>query len=80
MQRLRFASHCWRSKDEVASDLILWKPHNGNNPFAWTPSVQTYIYQLRNETDLLTIDEINTAMNDIEGWKMYLMDYRASST
>ena len=24
MQRLSFAGHSWRSKDEVASDLILW--------------------------------------------------------
>ena len=34
----------------------------------------TYIDQLRDDTDLLTIDEINTAMNDREGWKKYVMD------
>ena len=26
MQRLRFAGHCWRSQDKLASDLILWQP------------------------------------------------------
>ena len=30
MQRLMFAYHCWRSKYEVASDLILWQPQHGN--------------------------------------------------
>ena len=27
MQRL--AGHCWRSKDELARDIILWQPHHG---------------------------------------------------
>ena len=64
MQRLRFAGHCWRSKDEVASDLILWQPQHGNRS-RLRPS-KTYIDQLRDDTDLLTIDEIKTAMNDRE--------------
>ena len=29
MRKLRFAGHCWRSQDELASDLILWQPHHG---------------------------------------------------
>ena len=24
-RRLRFSGHCWRSKNELASDLLLWK-------------------------------------------------------
>ena len=28
-QRLRFAGHCWRSKEEVASDVLLWQPSHG---------------------------------------------------
>ena len=56
MQRLRFAGHCWRSKDEVASDLILWQPQHGNRSRGH--SSNTYIYQLRDDTDLLTLDEI----------------------
>ena len=30
MQRFRFAGHCWKSKDEIASDLIFWQPTHGN--------------------------------------------------
>ena len=29
--RLRFAGHCWRSKDEVSSDLVLWQPQHGRS-------------------------------------------------
>ena len=78
MQRLRFAGHCWRSKYIVASDLILWQPQNGNRSRG--RPAKTYIDQLRDDTDLLTTDEIKTAMNDREVWNKYVMDYRASST
>ena len=78
MQRLRFTGHCWRSKDEVASDLVLWQPQHGNRSRG-SPA-KTYIDQLRDDTDLLTTDEIKTAMNDREEWKKYVMDYRANST
>ena len=78
MQRLRFAGHNWRSKDEVARDLILWQPQHGNRSRG--RPAKTYIDQLRDDTDLLMIDEINTVMNAGEGVKKYVMDYRASST
>ena len=78
MKRLRFAGHCWRSKYELASDMILSQPQHGNRSRG-RPS-KTYIYQMRDDTDLLTIDEIKTAMYDREGWKKYVMDYRASPT
>ena len=66
------------SKDEVASDLLLWQPQHCNRSRG-RPS-KTYIAQLRDDTDLLTIGEIKTAINDRKGWKKYVMDYRASST
>ena len=78
MQRLRFDGHCQRRKDEVGIDLILWQPQHGNRSRG--RPAKKYIYQLRGDTDLLTIDEIQTEMNDIEGWKKYVMDYRASSS
>ena len=28
-QRLSFAGHSWRNKDELASDLLLWNPQHG---------------------------------------------------
>ena len=28
-RRLRFSGHCWRSENEVVSDLVLWEPKHG---------------------------------------------------
>ena len=28
--RLRFAGHCFRNKNELASDLVLWAPTHGS--------------------------------------------------
>lgn len=28
-QRIRFAGHSWCSKDELAEDVLLWKPTHG---------------------------------------------------
>ena len=30
--RMRFAGHCWRSKEEPAGDVVLWKPTHGHQP------------------------------------------------
>ena len=29
IRRLRFIGHCWRRKDEVVSELLLWEPKHG---------------------------------------------------
>ena len=31
-QRMRFAGHYWRSKEEQAGDVLLWKPTQGHQP------------------------------------------------
>ena len=28
-RHLGFSSYCWRSKDEVVNDLVLWEPKHG---------------------------------------------------
>ena len=28
-QRMRFAGHCWRGKEELAGDVLLWTPMHG---------------------------------------------------
>ena len=60
-QRLRFAGHCWRSKDELASDLLLWNPKHGKRSRG-RPR-KSYINQLKEDT-MLNIEELPTAMND----------------
>ena len=49
-QRLKFNGHCWRSKYELASDIILWQPYHGKRKRG--RSIKTYIDQLRDDTNL----------------------------
>ena len=44
VRRTRHAGHCWRSRDEVISDVLLWTPTHGRAK-AWRPA-RTYIQQL----------------------------------
>ena len=76
-QRLSFAGHCWRSKDELASDLLLWIPKHGKRSRG-RPR-KSYIDQLKEDT-MLKIEELPTAMNDRNEWKLRVMKCRASST
>ena len=46
--RTRHVGHCWRSSDELVSDVLLWTPSHGRAK-AWRPA-QTYIQQLCADT------------------------------
>ena len=76
-QRLRFVGHCWRSKDELASDLLLWNPKHGKR--SRRRPMKAYIDQLKEDTMLKT-EELPTAMNDRNEWRLRVMKCRASST
>ena len=76
-QRLRFAGHCWRSKNELTSDLLLWQPLHGKRSRGRPP--KSYIDQLMEDTER-TLDELPTSMNDRDGWKSCVINCRESST
>ena len=44
VRRTRHAGHCWRSKDEIISDVLLWIPTYGRAKAGWPAG--TYIQQL----------------------------------
>ena len=48
VRRTRHAGHCWRSKDELISDVLLWTPAYGQAK-AGRPA-RTYIQQLCEDT------------------------------
>ena len=48
VRRTRHAEHCWRSKDELISDVLLWTPTCGRAK-AGRPA-RTYIQQLCEDT------------------------------
>ena len=60
-RRTRHAGHCWRSKDKLVSDLLLWTPAYGQSK-AGRPA-RTYIQQLCDDTGCNPEDQPE-AMND----------------
>ena len=61
VRRTRHAGHCWRSKDELISDVLLWTPTYGQAK-AGRPA-PTYIQQLCEDTGC-NPEDLPEAMND----------------
>ena len=76
VRRTRHAAHCWRSKDELVSDVLLRTPTYGQGK-AGRPA-RTYIQQLCEDTGCNPEDL--EAMNDKEKWQEMVRDIRAGST
>ena len=77
VRRTRHAGHCWRSKDELISDVLLWTPAYGQAK-AGRPA-RTYILQLCKDTGC-SPENLPEAMNDREKWRERVRDIRASGT
>ena len=61
------AGHCWRSRDELISDVLLWTPSHGRAKEAGRPA-RTYIQQLCADMGC-SPEELLEAMDDMEGWR-----------
>ena len=66
VRRTRHAGHCWRSRDELISDVLLWTPTYGCAK-AGRPA-RTYIQQLCEDTGC-NPEDLPEAMNDREKWQ-----------
>ena len=77
VRRTRHAGHCWRSRDELIRDVLLWTPTHGRAK-AGRPA-RTYIQQLCEDTGCCPGD-LPRAMNDREEWRERVRDIRATST
>ena len=77
VRRTRHAGHCWRSRDELISDVLLWTPTYGRAK-AGQP-VRTYIQQLCEDTGC-SPEDMPGAMNDWEKWRERVRDIRACGT
>ena len=77
VRRTRHAGHCWRSKDELISDVLLWTPAYGQ-PKAGRPA-RKYIEQLCEDTGC-SPEDLPEAMNDMEKWREKVWDICASGT
>ena len=77
VRRTRHAGHCWRSKDELISDVLLWTPTYGRAK-AGRPA-RNYIQQLCEDTGC-NPEDLPEAMNDREKWRERVRDIRAGGT
>ena len=73
----RHVGHCWRSRDELISDILLWTPTYGRAK-AGRPA-QIYIQQLC-EDMRCSPEDLPEAMNDREMWQERVRDIHASGT
>ena len=77
VRRTRHAGHCWRSRDELIRDVLLWIPTHGRAK-AGRPA-RTYIQQLCEDTGCCP-EDLPRPMNDREEWRKRVRDIRAAST
>ena len=68
-RRLRFAGHCWRSKDEICSDLLMWEPLHGKRRVG-APAT-TYVDMLQEDTGLER-DDLRKLMADRVLWRSHV--------
>ena len=77
VRRTRHAGHCWRNREELIRDVLLWTPTHGRAK-AGRPA-RTYIQQLCEDTGCCP-EDLPEAMNDTEKWRERATDIRATST
>ena len=77
VRRTRHAAHCWWSRDELISDVLLWTPTYGRAK-AGRPA-RTYIQHLCEDTGC-SLEDRPKAMNDREKWRERVRYIRASGT
>ena len=73
----RRAGHCWRSRDRLISDVLLWTPSH-RRAKAGKPA-RTYIGQLCEDTGC-SPEDLLEAMNDWEEWRERVRDIGACGT
>ena len=65
VRRTRHAGHCWRSRDELITDRLLWITPHGRAK-AGRPA-RTYMQQLGEDTEC-SPEDLPEAVNDREEW------------
>ena len=74
-RRIRHAGHCWRSRDELISDVLLWTSTYGRAK-AGQPA-RTFIQQLCEESGC-SPEDLPEEKNDREKWRQQVKDICAS--
>ena len=77
VRQTRHAGHCWRSRDSLISDVLLWTLTYGRAKAGW--SARIYIQQLCEDKGC-SPEDLPEAMNDREKWRERVRDVRACGT
>ena len=70
----RHAGHCWRSRDELISDVLMWTPSHG-----WAKAgcpARIYVQQLCANTGC-SLEDLPEVMDDREGWQESVREIHA---
>ena len=76
VRRTRPAGYCWRSKDELISDILLWTPSH-ERAKAGRPA-RSYIQQLCTDTGF-SPEDLPGAMDDRNRWRQTVKEIRVGS-
>ena len=76
IRRTRPVAHCWRSRDELICDVLLWTPSHGRAK-AGRPA-RTFMQQFCADTGC-NPEDLPKAMDDREVWRERVRDTRAYS-
>ena len=77
VRRTRHVGHCWRSRNELISDVLLWTPIYGRAKAGRLARI--YTQKLCEDTGCSSKD-LPEAMNDREKWRERIRDICASGT
>ena len=75
VRQTRHAGHCWRSRDELISDVLLWTPAHG-----WAKAGRPARTYIKCEDTGCSREDLPEAMNDREKWRERVRDIRVTST
>ena len=69
-RQIKYTGHCWRSKDELISNILLWTCTHGH--ISVSQQVRTYIHHLFADTGW-SLEDLPGVMDDRDGWWEYQM-------
>ena len=76
VRRTRHAGHCWRSRDELISDVLLWTPQMAGQK---QDDQHEHTFSSCEDTGC-SPEDLPEAMNDKEKWRERVRDIHASGT
>ena len=76
IRRTRHAGHCWRSRDEHKSDVLLWTPSHGRAKAG--RSARPYIQQLCADTEY-SLEDLPDAIDNRKVWRERVRNIHADS-